>query len=156
MITSIRSINFINQTNNIKNKENSNHHNNIQNNYCDTISFSGKLINPKLSAKNRELVQDFAKKLQLNKIYKFSSKNSEKFQITSIASPENTQSRILILQYSGYSKDNMAKYLNCTIKDSGEVIESGEIVNSSKKIDVYEKVLPELINYASKQLKIKA
>lgn len=89
----------------------------------------------------------------MNKVYKFDNPNVERFQMTSIASPKNPETRTLVLQYSGYSKDNMTKHIMCTINDLGEIFESGIPVKKQDEITIYEKILPELINHASKELK---
>lgn len=154
MITSIRSINFSNNTNipiQNNNKYNQALHSTTAS--CDRVSFSGKFN--RLSGETIDLVQNFAKKLQVNKIYKFENPNVEKFQMTAIASGQNSETRTLLLQYSGYSKNNMAKYLMCSINDSGEIFEYGLPVKKQEEINIYEKILPALINHASKELKVK-
>ena len=156
MITSIRSINFFQSKNNQNIQNNSNkYYQKLNSLPCDSVSFSGKQISSKLSQDSIDLVQSFAKKLQLNKIYKFDNPNVERFQMTSIASPKNPETRALILQYFGYSKDNMTKHIMCTIQDTGEIIESGNIVKNPKEIDIYEQILPAIITHASKELKVK-
>lgn len=152
MITSIRSINFSNVTN-LTPQQRSKRCSNLYSTPCDSVSFSGKFN--RLSDESIGLVQNFAKKLKLNKVYKFDNPDVEKFQLTSIASPKDPETRTLILQYSGYSKDNMTKHIMCTINDLGEIFESGVPVKKQDEITVYEKFLPEIINQASKELKIK-
>lgn len=156
MITPIRSINIFSNKNNSRPHNNKNLYNKkIDTTSFDSVSFSGKTIPSKLSQESVELIQNFAKKLQLNKIYKFENPNVEKFEITSIASPKNSETRTLILQYSDYSKNNMTKHLMCTIKDTGEIIENGNTVKNPKEIDIYEQILPAIITHASKELKVK-
>lgn len=75
--------------------------------------------------------------------------------MTSIATPQEPTSRTLILQYSGYSKENMTKHVMCLIKDTGEIIENGIPVKNPKEIEIYEQVLTAIINHASKELKVK-
>ena len=155
MITSIRSTAFSKKSNQI-NKQNSNtYSSNLYNTSYDSISFSGKQIQTKLSKESIDLVQNFAKKLKLNKIYKFNNPNVEKFQMTSIETPKDPASRFLILQYSEYSKENMTKHLMCVIKNTGEIIENGNPVKDPKEINIYEQIVPALINLASKELKVK-
>lgn len=156
MITSIRSINFFQNNNNSNIQKNSQkYYKNLNTISCDSVSFSGKTISSKLSQESIELVQNFARKLQLNKIYKFDNPNVEKFEITSIASPKNSETRTLILQYSEYSKNNMTKHIMCAIKDTGEIFESGNQIKNPDEISIYEHILLEIINQASKELKIK-
>lgn len=150
MISPIRSTNFLN-VKTITPHERSKRCSNLYSTPCDSVSFSGKLN--RLSDESIGLVQNFAKKLQLNKVYKFDNPNVERFQMTSIASPKNPETRTLVLQYSGYSKDNMTKHIMCTINDLGEIFESGIPVKKQDEITIYEKILPELINHASKELK---
>lgn len=153
MITSIRSINSTN-TNNIQLQNKNNKCMNLYSSTpCDSVTFSGKAN--KLSNESLELIQNFANKLKLNKVYKFDYPNVEKFNMTSIKSQTNPETRTFILQYSGYSKDNMAKYIMCAINDSGEIFENGTPIKNQEEINIYEKILPELINRASKELKIK-
>lgn len=155
MISSIRSIQF-SQNRNIVNKQNQkNYLSNSYNIPCDSISFSGKQVPTKLSKESTDLVQNFAQKLKLNKVYKFDNPNVERFQMTSIATPQEPTSRTLILQYSGYSKENMTKHIMCAIKDTGEIIENGTPVKNQKEIELYEQVLTAIINHASKELKVK-
>lgn len=47
----------------------------------------------------------------------------------------------------------MTKHIMCTINDLGEIFESGIPVKKQDEITIYEKILPELINHASKELK---
>ncbi len=155
MISSIRSIQF-SQNRNMVNKQNQkNYLSNSYNIPCDSISFSGKQVPTKLSKESTDLVQNFAQKLKLNKVYKFDNPNVERFQMTSIATPQEPTSRTLILQYSGYSKENMTKHIMCAIKDTGEIIENGTPVKNQKEIELYEQVLTAIINHASKELKVK-
>ena len=155
MITSIRSNTFFNKQNNLSVKHHTVQFQNTQNIPYDSVSFSGKIIYPKLSQESIDLVQNFARKLQLNKIYKFDNPNIEKFEITSIASKNKPENRTLIIQYSGYSKNNMTKHIMCTVKDTGEILESGIPIKNSNEITLYENIIPALINHASKELKIK-
>ncbi len=155
MITPIRSINFFSIPNSINTQKQNRYYTNTNNTSCDSVSFSGKTAISKLSQTSIDLVQNFAQKLQLNKIYKFDNPNVEKFQMTSIATPNNPSSRTLLLQYSGYSKDNMTKHIMCTIKDNGEIYERGNLVKNPQEIKIYERIIPELINHASKELKVK-
>lgn len=155
MISSIRSIQF-SQNRNMVNKQNQkNYLSNSYNIPCDSVSFSGKQVPTKLSKESTDLVQNFAQKLKLNKVYKFDNPNVERFQMTSIATPQEPTSRTLILQYSGYSKENMTKHIMCAIKDTGEIIENGTPVKNQKEIELYEQVLTAIINHASKELKVK-
>ncbi len=151
MITSIRSINFFNRTN--INQTSGKQCHNTCTTQADSVKFTGKYN--KLSEESVNLVQNFAKKLQLNKVYKFGNPEIEKFQMTSIASPKNPEARTLLLQYSGYSKDNMTKHVMCAINDAGEIFEGGLPVKRQDEINIYEKIIPELINHASKELKVK-
>lgn len=155
MITSIRSITFSQNRNKINNQKQNNYLSNLYNTPCDSVSFSGKQISSKLSKESVDLVQNFAKKLKLNKVYKFDNPNVERFQMTSIVTPQEPTSRTLILQYSGYSKENMTKHIMCAIKDTGEIIENGIPVKNPKEIEIYEQVLTAIINHASKELKVK-
>ena len=158
MISSIRSINF---SNNYKTNITTSHSKRfntpkINFNNCDSVSFSGKAQTAsKLSESSVELVQNFAQKLQLNKIYKFNTPDVEKFQLTSIANKEKPEMRNLLVQYSGYLKDDTTKHIMCIIKNNGEVFESGLPVKNGDEIALYEQILPELIHRASKELKIK-
>ena len=156
MIISIRSINFSNLNNNVNTQNKSKRCRNYLNkNQFDTISFSAKSSQLKLSGDSLIMIQKKKKKLQLNKIYKFDNPNVERFQMTSIVSPRNPETRTLLLQYSGYSKDNMTKHIMCAINDSGEIFENNNLVKNENEIKIYEKILPELINYASKELNVK-
>ncbi len=160
MISSIRSINFSNNCNYISNTGVSRSKRcnapSIKYNNCDSVSFSGKTqaLN-KLSEQSTELVQNFANLLKLNKIYKFSTPDVEKFQLASIATKEKPDMRNLLVQYSGYIKDDSTKHIMCIIKNNGEILESGTPVTNSDEIALYEQILPELIHRASKELKIK-
>ena len=58
------------------------------------------------------------------------------------------------MQYSAYSDDNSAKYIMFSVNNSGEVYESGNKVKNKKEIAIYETILPQIINKASKELKI--
>ncbi len=155
MITSIRSNPLFIKRNNTQVKNSYTQTPKMQNISYDSVSFSGRTIPTKLSQESIDLVQNFAKKLQLNKIYKFENPNVEKFEMTSIASTKNSDTRMLLLQYFGYSKDNMTKHIMCTIKDTGEIFESGTPIKNPKEIALYENIIPALINHASKELKIK-
>lgn len=155
MITSIRSNPLFIKRNNTQVKSSYTQAPKMQNISYDSVSFSGKTIPSKLSQESIDLVQNFAKKLQLNKIYKFENPNVEKFKMTSIASTKNSDTRMLLLQYFGYSKNNMTKHIMCTIKDTGEIFESGTPIKNPKEIALYENIIPALINHASKELKIK-
>lgn len=155
MITSIRSNQLFIKRNNTPVKNNYAQATKKHNISYDSVSFSGKTIPTKLSQESIDLVQNFAKKLQLNKIYKFENPNVEKFEMTSIASTKNSDTRMLLLQYFGYSKNNMTKHIMCTIKDTGEIFESGNPIKNPKEIALYENIIPALINHASKELKIK-
>ena len=155
MITSIRSNPLFIKRNNTQLKNSYTQTPKMQNISYDSVSFSGRTIPTKLSQESIDLVQNFAKKLQLNKIYKFENPNVEKFEMTSIASTKNSDTRMLLLQYFGYSKDNMTKHIMCTIKDTGEIFESGTPIKNPKEIALYENIIPALINHASKELKIK-
>ncbi len=160
MISSIRSINFSNNYNSISNTGVSRSKKcntpSINYNNCDSVSFSGKTqtLN-KLSEQSAELVQNFAKQLQLNKLYKFNTPDVEKFQLASVATREKPDMRNLLVQYSGYTKDDSTKHIMCIIKNNGEILESGTPVQNSDEIALYEQILPELIHRASKELKIK-
>lgn len=157
MITSIRSINFsnnyISNVNQSRNKRCNTPKLNL--NSYDNVSFSGKVNLSKLSEESTDLVQKFAQQLQLNKIYKFRTPYFEHFNFTSIANKEKPEMRNLIVQYNSYAKDDTTKHLMCIINDNGEVFENGNAVKNACEIEVYEKILPELINKASKELKIK-
>lgn len=155
MITSIRSNPLFIKRNNTQLKNSYTQTPKMQNISYDSVSFSGRTIPTKLSQESIDLVQNFAKKLQLNKIYKFENPNVEKFEMTSIASTKNSDTRMLLLQYFGYSKNNMTKHIMCTIKDTGEIFESGTPIKNPKEIALYENIIPALINHASKELKIK-
>ena len=155
MITSIRSNPLFIKRNNTQVKNSYTQTPKMQNISYDSVSFSGRTIPTKLSQESIDLVQNFAKKLQLNKIYKFENPNVEKFEMTSIASTKNSDTRMLLLQYFGYSKNNMTKHIMCTIKDTGEIFESGTPIKNTKEIALYENIIPALINHASKELKIK-
>lgn len=155
MITSIRSNPLFIKRNNTQVKNSYTQTPKMQNISYDSVSFSGRTIPTKLSQESIDLVQNFAKKLQLNKIYKFENPNVEKFEMTSIASTKNSDTRMLLLQYFGYSKNNMTKHIMCTIKDTGEIFESGTPIKNPKEIALYENIIPALINHASKELKIK-
>ncbi len=155
MITSIRSNPLFIKRNNTQVKNSYTQPPKMQNISYDSVSFSGRTIPTKLSQESIDLVQNFAKKLQLNKIYKFENPNVEKFEMTSIASTKNSDTRMLLLQYFGYSKNNMTKHIMCTIKDTGEIFESGTPIKNPKEIALYENIIPALINHASKELKIK-
>ena len=144
MITSIRSITFSQNRNKIDNQKQKNYLSNLYNTPCDSVSFSGKQITSKLSKESVDLVQNFAKKLKLNKVYKFDNPNVERFQMTSIATPQEPT-----------SKENMTKHVMCLIKDTGEIIENGIPVKNPKEIEIYEQVLTAIINHASKELKVK-
>ena len=154
MITAIRNNNF----SNYRCSNNTQQHN-INNNFIthsamtDSVSFSGNLA--KLSEHSSELVQQFAKKLELNKLYKFDTPNVERFQIASVASPKEPSTRNLFIQYSSYSKDNSARYMMFSINNLGEVFENGEKIKYQKDVNLYEILLPKLINKASKELRIK-
>lgn len=124
-------------------------------NMCDSVSFSGSekaLV--KLSDASNELVQKFAQQLKLNKMYKFDIPNVEHFQLASVASRKNPDTRHLYIQYSAYSRDNSAKYIMFSVNNSGEVYENGNKVKNQKDIAIYETILPQIINKASKELKI--
>ncbi len=158
MISSIRSINF---SNNYISNISTSHSKRcsapaINYNSCDRVSFSGKTQTvTKLSDQSAELVQHFAKQLKLNKIYKFSTPDVEKFQLASIATKEKSDMRNLLVQYSGYTKDDTTKHIMCIIKNNGEILENGTPVKNADEIALYEQILPELIHRASKELKIK-
>ena len=63
--------------------------------------------------------------------------------------------RNLLVQYSGYTKDDTTKHIMCIIKNNGEILENGTPVKNADEIALYEQILPELIHRASKELKIK-
>ena len=119
----------------------------------DSICFRANLC--KLSNDKITLVQDFAQKLKLNKVYKFERPNIEKFQMISIASPSNAEKRILLVNYSGYSKNNTTKHITCTINEHGEIFERDTRVKNKNEINIYGDIITSLINIASKELKIK-
>ncbi len=154
MITAIRSNNFRNsQYYSIKQQNQTNY--SPKANQGDSVSFSGsekELV--KLSEASNELVQKFAQKLKVNKMYKFDTPNVEHFQLASVASRKNPETRHLYVQYSAYSDDNSAKYIMFSVNNSGEVYESGNKVKNKKEIAIYETILPQIINKASKELKI--
>lgn len=154
MITAIRSNNFRNsQYCSIKQQNQINY--SPKANQSDSVSFSGSekgLV--KLSEASNELVQKFAQKLKVNKMYKFDTPNVEHFQLASVASRKNPETRHLYVQYSAYSGDNSAKYIMFSVNNSGEVYENGNKVKNKKEIAIYETILPQIINKASKELKI--
>lgn len=154
MITAIRSNNFRNsQYYSIKQQNQINY--SPKANQSDSVSFSGSekgLV--KLSEASNELVQKFAQKLKVNKMYKFDTPNVEHFQLASVASRKNPETRHLYVQYSAYSDDNSAKYIMFSVNNSGEVYENGNKVKNKKEIAIYETILPQIINKASKELKI--
>lgn len=122
---------------------------------CDSVSFTGvKAPKLKLSSENAELVRDFAKKLQLNKLYKFDKPDIQTFHVTAIASRNNPENRVLYVQYASYAKDNMTKHLNCAISNSGQIFEDNQLKTKVKDVAAYEEIIPELISYASKELKV--
>ena len=151
MITALRSINFSGcKPNQVQNNKQTNYSNSI--NQCkDMVSFSGSA---KLSQKNNDFVQSFAKELELNKVYKFEFPNIESFQLTSIKDKTNPDTRSLIIQYSDYSKSNMTRHIAFMINNGGEVIESGIPVKSPKTISAFEQIIPALLNKAAKELKL--
>ena len=124
-------------------------------NYTDSVSFSGaeKAV-AKLSDNSTELVQKFAKKLILNKMYKFETPNVENIQLASVASRKNPDKRHLFIQYSSYSKDNSAKFILFSVNKNGEIYENGERVTNKKDLELFEDIVPKLITKASKELRI--
>ena len=158
MITNLRSINF---SNNYISNNNQVHSKRcctpkVNFNSCDSVSFSGKAQNlSKLSNESNELVQKFAQKLQLNKIYKFSTPNVEKFNLISIANKNNPNMRNLLIQYADYRNDNATKHIMCLVNHDGEIFEKGTLVKNPCEVKLYEEIIPELIHRASKDLKIK-
>lgn len=158
MITNIKSINFsnnyISNNNQVHSKRCCTPKPNL--NSCDSVSFSGKAQNlSKLSKESTELVQNFAQKLQLNKIYKFSTPDVEKFNLVSIANKENPAMRNLVVQYSDFRNDDTSQHIMFIVNNNGEILENGTKVRNPRQVELYEKILPELINRASKDLKIK-
>lgn len=122
---------------------------------CDSVSFTGvKVPKVKLSSENAELVREFAQKLQLNKLYKFDKPDIQTFHVTAIASRNNPENRVLYVQYASYAKDNMTKHLNCAISNSGQIFEDNQLKTKVKDVAAYEEIIPELISYASKELKV--
>lgn len=156
MITSVQNINFT-RCNTIARNQNKNitYPKLSQSQVCDSVSFTGgKMPKIKLSSESTELIREFAKKLQLNKLYKFDKPDVQTFHVTAIASKNHPENRILYVQYSGYAKDNMTKHLKCAISNSGQVFEDNQLTNKAKDVTAYEEIIPELISYASKELKV--
>lgn len=156
MITSVRNINFTRCNTVAQNYKNNNaiYSKPAQTQSCDSVSFTGKVPKIKLSTESTELIREFAQKLQLNKLYKFDKPDVQTFHVTAIASKNHPENRILYVQYSGYTKDNMTKHVNCAISNSGQIFEDNQLTNKVKDVAAYEEIIPELINYATKELKV--
>ena len=156
MITAIRSNNFNNYRCSSTNSKHDNYKNTVQNsNLGDTVSFSGSAkAATKLSEQSFSLIKKFSCALEPNKMYKFAPSNAERFQLASVASKAKPNERNLYVQYSAYTDSNSAKYLMFSINDTGEVFENGNLIKSKKDISLYESLMPELINKASKELKL--
>lgn len=122
---------------------------------ADSVSFTGGTKTMvKLSERTSEMVQKFAQQLKVNKMYKIDSP-IEHIQMASVASKTNPNARHLYIQYSGYSKDNTVKYITFSINNTGEVYENSTTkIKSTKDIQLYESILPKLINKASKEFRI--
>ena len=155
MITAIRNNSmFNNRCSNIM-PQRSNNTNVIRNsnNIGDTVSFSGATKSmSKLSDESFALIKKFTTQLEPNKMYKFDPSIAEHFQLATVASKESPEARNL--QYSAYSKDNSAKFLMFSVNNNGEVYENGNMIKNKKDIAIYENIIPELINKASKELKL--
>ena len=108
----------------------------------------------KLSDESCELIKKFTTQLEPNKMDKFDTSIEENFQLATVASKESTEARNLYVQYSAYSKDNSAKFLMFSVNNNGEVYENGNMIKNKKDIAIYENIIPELINKASKELKL--
>ena len=48
----------------------------------------------------------------------------------------------------------MTKHLNCAISNSGQIFEDNQLKTKVKDVAAYEEIIPELISYASKELKV--
>ncbi|MFQ8625878.1 MAG: hypothetical protein ACLSA2_05050 [Candidatus Gastranaerophilaceae bacterium] len=48
----------------------------------------------------------------------------------------------------------MTKHLKCAISNSGQVFEDNQLTNKAKDVTAYEEIIPKLISYASKELKV--
>lgn len=157
MITAIRNNSmFNNRCSNIM-PQRSNNTNVIRNsnNIGDTVSFSGATKSmSKLSDKSFALIKKFTTQLEPNKMYKFDPSIAEHFQLATVASKGSPEARNLYVQYSAYSKDNSAKFLMFSVNNNGEVYENGNMIKNKKDIAIYENIIPELINKASKELKL--
>ena len=157
MITAIRNNSmFNNRCSNIM-PQRSNNTNVIRNsnNIGDTVSFSGATKSmSKLSDESFALIKKFTTQLEPNKMYKFDPSIAEHFQLATVASKESPEARNLYVQYSAYSKDNSAKFLMVSVSNNGEVYENGNMIKNKKDIAIYENIIPELINKASKELKL--
>lgn len=157
MITAIRNnFMFNNRCSNIM-PQRSNNTNIIRNsnNIGDTVSFSGATKSmSKLSDESFALIKKFTTQLEPNKMYKFDPSIAEHFQLATVASKESPEARNLYVQYSAYSKDNSAKFLMFSVNNNGEVYENGNMIKNKKDIAIYENIIPELINKASKELKL--
>lgn len=157
MITAIRNNSmFNNRCSNIM-PQRSNNTNVIRNsnNIEDTVSFSGATKSmSKLSDESFALIKKFTTQLEPNKMYKFDPSIAEHFQLATVASKESPEARNLYVQYSAYSKDNSAKFLMFSVNNNGEVYENGNMIKNKKDIAIYENIIPELINKASKELKL--
>ena len=157
MITAIRNNSmFNNRCSNIM-PQRSNNTNVIRNsnNIGDTVSFSGATKSmSKLSDESFALIKKFTTQLEPNKMYKFDPSIAEHFQLATVASKESPEARNLYVQYSAYSKDNSAKFLMFSVNNNGEVYEKVNMIKNKKEIAIYENIIPELINKASKELKL--
>lgn len=156
MITSIKNIQFTTSKYSIQNKNlNECCRPKPQAISCDSVSFSGSpaaAVTNKLSEQNAKLIQSFAQKLKLNKLYKFETP-AEQYYMTAIASKNNPKNRILFIQYYGYSKDNSTRLLRCAVSNSGQVYKDSKLQDKAKNVSVYNEILPQIINQASKELK---
>lgn len=157
MITAIRNNSMLNNRCSNIMPQRSNNTNVIRNsnNIGDTVSFSGATKSmSKLSDESFALIKKFTTQLEPNKMYKFDPSIAEHFQLATVASKESPEARNLYVQYSAYSKDNSAKFLMFSVNNNGEVYENGNMIKNKKDIAIYENIIPELINKASKELKL--
>lgn len=157
MITAIRNNSMSNNRCSNIMPQRSNNTNVIRNsnNIGDTVSFSGATKSmSKLSDESFALIKKFTTQLEPNKMYKFDPSIAEHFQLATVASKESPEARNLYVQYSAYSKDNSAKFLMFSVNNNGEVYENGNMIKNKKDIAIYENIIPELINKASKELKL--
>ena len=155
MITAIKTSNFSNNRSyGVTRQSNLKRVQTLPQNNMDSVSFSGKTqVTTKLTDTSTAMVQDFAQKLKLNKIYKFENP-VENYQITTFMTDKKNPERSLLVKYSGFSDNNTGKHIMFTVQHNGEVLENGEVVKNAKELNLYEKMLPELINAASKELKL--